>query len=98
MKHPVSGEVKAVSKEEFFGLFDPIVHERLEESAKLPGTAALVCFENLQMDSMSFGCRTAMAMGPGRSSGLEAIESGARLGDVPSRFQYPTKLWYVSES
>lgn len=99
MRHPVSGELKELTREEFFALFDPSVHDQLSMSASLGGTEAMVVMENLQTNSVCFGMRSAIAVGSGRCFPLSAVESpGFRLGEVPSRFQYPVALWRVSES
>ena len=53
----------------------------------------MVNCECLQMDSSQFGKRSALCLGPHCTYGVGEIERGMRLGDVPSRFQYPTALW-----
>jgi hypothetical protein len=93
MKHPVSGEVKELTEPQFLELFDPSVHDRLKAVAGRPDVEALVCCECLQLDSSFAGHRTAVALGPGCTYQVEEIEKGFRLGDVPSRFQYPVALW-----
>ena len=95
MNHPVSGEVKELSKAQFLELFDPSVRGAIERNAAKPGVDAVVCFEVLQMDSSKFGHRQALIVGPGCTYKVSDIEgAGFRLGDVPSRFAYPVALWF----
>jgi len=96
MKHPVSGEIRELSKAEFLALFSPAVHHAIESAAKLPGTEVVVCFECLQLDSSHVGERVATVMGPGRTRPTPALEqAGTKLGDLPSNFKYPVALWRV---
>lgn len=82
--------MKQVTRQEFFSLFDPSVHEALDRALALPGTDGLVCYENVQMDSSHFGNRAAVTFGPARDWAKTPEEAWAkRLGDVPSRFKYP---------
>lgn len=68
------------------------------------GTTAMVCFENLQMDSSSFGARSAMPVGPGWTTFhdlkliTEAAGTGPHLNDLPSQRQYATKVWIKGQS
>ncbi len=95
MKHPVSGEVEELSEEQFLSLFDAEVRDTICERSRNPGVEAMVCFECIQLDSPMVGNRTALTMGPGCTYPLSEIEKGARLGSVPSVFQYPRYLWRV---
>jgi hypothetical protein len=82
-----------VTLQRFFELFDEEVHDALRAQLKKPNVRGIVCFDNPQMDSSHFGDRTAVIYGEGCTSAtLEAICKG-RLGDVPSRFQYPVKYY-----
>lgn len=98
IKHPVSGTLKELNEVEFLALFDPEVHETIRERANREGVEAVVCMEVLQMDSSCFGMRSALIVGPGCTLQLAEIEThpNFRLGDVPSRFQYPTAYWLVA--
>ena len=91
LRHPISGVLKKLTETEFLDLFDPSVHDAILASAnRYKDCEAIVCFENLQMDSSCFGDRAALVVGPSNTYTLAKIlEPGARLGDVPSRFQYP---------
>lgn len=90
-------ELKQCSWSEFLELFDPSVHDRLRECARRDGVSHLVCFEVLDLWSSHLGQRTAMTVGPGCTyKDLDAVREG-RLGDVPSRFQYPTVYVDVAE-
>lgn len=98
MRHPVTGPVHELTEEQFLALFDPEVHETIRTKANQPGVEAVVCMEVLQMDSSCFGMRSALIVGPDCSYQLAQIEThpNFRLGDVPSRFQYPTAYWLVT--
>lgn len=89
--HPVSGKLKKLTEAEFIDLFDPSVRDAvLALAARHPDCEAIVCFENLDLSSSNLGARTALVVGPSNTYKLEdIIKPGARLGDVPSRFQYP---------
>lgn len=92
MKNIIGGEVKPMSKAEFYALFAPETQDELERKwVGDTGLTGFVCYENLQMDSSQFGTRTALAFGAGFSAPNpeRAVEMYPRLGDVPSRFQYP---------
>jgi hypothetical protein len=99
IKHPVSGEVRELTEAEFLALFNPETHEAIREGARKDGVEAVVCMENLQMDSSAFGQRSALIVGPSCTYQLSQIETlpNFRLGGVPSRFQYPTACWLVKE-
>lgn len=95
MKHPVSGEIKELTKDQFLAMFDESVRPLICERAKKEETHAMVCFECLQKDSSFYGKRTAVCVGPGCSISLDDVENGAKIGDLPSTFQYPVSLWRV---
>lgn len=92
--HPVSGELKELTPNDFLNLFDPSVHSAiLASAARYPDKEALVCFENIDMSSSQIGQRAALVVGPSNTYKLEdIIKPGARLGDIPSRFQYPVSF------
>jgi len=95
MKHSVSGEVRELNEAEFLALFDESVRADIRRKGTGDGVEAVVCFENLDMWSSNLGHRTAMIVGPGCTYQLAQIETlpNFRLGDVPSRFQYPVAFW-----
>lgn len=98
IKHKVSGTVRELTEAEFLALFDPEVHEAIRANARKDGVEAVICMENLDMWSSQLGHRTALIVGPGCTFQLKQIETlpNFRLGDVPSRFQYPTAYWPVT--
>lgn len=82
-----------VTLQEFFDLFDEEVHDALRAQLKKPYVRGIVCFENLALDSSHCGERTALIYGDGCTYWtLPGVLCG-RLGDVPSRFQYPVKYF-----
>ena len=90
-QNPISGKLKRITLEDLFGLFDPEIHKQIQTLHDKPNALGLVVYENLQMDSSQFGARAVLVVGPGFSTPSIEIASKNRLGDVPSRFQYPTK-------
>lgn len=81
--------MKEMQLQEFLNQFDESVHERIVALLNSPGTVAVVCFENKQMDSSQFGARSALVIGEGRTyTTLESVE-GQHLNDLPSQRQYP---------
>lgn len=85
-------DLKKLTREEFLALFDPTVHGALEKASKAEGVSALVCYENQDFWSSHLGDRSALTIGPG----CTFQEPPPRLGDVPSRFKYPTAIWEVA--
>lgn len=70
------------------GDFDEQIHREILDMVRQPHVIGLVMFENLAMDSPNLGARTAVMVG-GEMFKTVADCQGKRLGDVPSRFQYP---------
>jgi len=91
--HPVSGILKRLPIGDFLDLFDESVRGAIVAAkGRYPDAEAIVCCECLDMCSSQFGQRSALVVGPSNSWTLDFIvdpENGFRLGDVPSRFQYP---------
>lgn len=87
----IGGEVKPISKAQFYALFSPHIQDELEEKWADDSVAGFVCYENLQMDSSLFGKRAAVSFGPGCTARTAkvAVEIHPRLGETPSQFQYP---------
>lgn len=85
-----------VTREAFFALFDPSVHAQLAATLDRPATLGIVCFTNLQLDSSECGRRSALIYGKGCTYETLAAVASGRLGDVPSRFQYPTHYFVKS--
>lgn len=85
----INGEVKKISLPEFLTLFAPAVQDAIVKIYAREDVSGVVCYENLDLSSSQIGTRSALAYGPGCQ--VKTIEEAAkyRLGDVPSRFQYP---------
>jgi hypothetical protein len=93
MKHPISGQIEELPRGEFLDLFLPQLRDSVSNLFSLSGAEAVVCFENLDMSSPSFGDRAALAMGHARTFQVPMLEeAGCRLGSVPSEFKYPRYL------
>jgi len=90
VKEKLSSKIPMLSKKEFLerGHFDFAVafEEALQRKTDATG---LVLFENLQMDSSSYGRMTAMLIGP--TNTYKSVEDceGKFLGELPSHRQYP---------
>lgn len=89
--HPISGEIRKVNEVEFLDMFDPSVHDQiLASAARYKDCEALVCFQKLDLSSSQRGQTTALVVGPSNTYKLsDIVKPEARLGDLPSRFQYP---------
>lgn len=77
--------MKELTKEEFFKLMGPEVHDLIWETAKrYPDAEGFVLFENLMMTASNFGHRTAVVAGLGHT--FKSIEfcEGKWLNDLPS--------------
>ena len=81
--------VRRVDLATFLESFDPSVHERIGALLDRDGVSAVVCFENVCMDSSALGERTALIVGPSCTyKNVDACE-GQWLNDLPSQRQYP---------
>lgn len=82
---------KHVSLDDYLSLFDKSVHEKILATLEFDGATHVVCFENLDMWSSQFGHRTSIVVGSKQGQSLEKVLTTpyARIGEVPSRFQYP---------
>ena len=90
--------MQALQRNEFLELFDESVRERILSAAARNQATHVVCFENVMLDSSQLGARSALCIGPQCTyKTLQEIE-GKRLGDVPSRFQYPRSYWACGAS
>jgi hypothetical protein len=97
MRNKVSGEIKELEKAEFLELFVKELHGQIERIAQRPGVDAVVCFETAALEVIAdrgYG-RRAMVVGPECQYQMAHLEN-ARLGDVPSRFQYPKYIWIIN--
>ncbi len=95
MKNMISGEVKEIPLAELRELMDPSIHDGISRLAEMEGAEALVLYECLQMDSSCLGMRTVVVAGRAPISQTLRKAVDGRLGDVPSRFQYPVKFTRV---
>ena len=80
--------MKEMTKEELFALFDQSVHGLLKAALKRPDTEGLLVFENQQMDSSSFGRRSAVRFGPNCTYINPSSAEGKWLYGLPSQRQY----------
>lgn len=93
-----------VAFDDFLKLFDDDIHGPIRGLAIKEGVTHLICMENLDFCSSQLGKRTAMAAGNptaqalGRQTLAELLGTAfLRLGDVPSRFQYPVAYTSTAE-
>jgi len=84
--------MKEITLEQLFSHFDPEVHDAIRKAILRNNASHLVVFECLQMDSSNLGKRTALCVGPTCTYTLDHVINTPhfRIGDVPSRFEYPT--------
>lgn len=94
LTHPVSGKLKRLSIGDFLDLFDESVRgDIIAAKGRYPDAEALVCCDNLEIRVQETVMRTALVVGPSNSWTLAFVvdpKNHFRLGDVPSRFLYPT--------
>lgn len=90
--------LKELTREAFFALFDLDVHSQLENQLTRPGVEALVVFECQQMDSSSFGNRSALVVGKPFTYKSVADCEGKWLKDLPSQREYPTSFYRVPKA
>jgi hypothetical protein len=69
--------------------FDASVHDQLRRLATMPGTTHIVVFENIQMDSSECGAKSALGIGPMRTTKTLEEAAAGHLGDLPSQRKYP---------
>jgi hypothetical protein len=87
--------LKELNKDELLALFDESVRDALEAQMRKPGVEAVVIFECVQMDSSSFGNRTALIVGdPYTFKSVEACE-GKWIKDLPSQREYAQSFYRV---
>lgn len=87
--------MKQLTKDELLALFDAEVHDALEAQMLKPGVEALVVFENVMMDSSSFGERTAVIVGEPFTFKSVAFCEGKWLKDLPSQRQHATAFFPI---
>jgi hypothetical protein len=88
IKEPTMGMVEIPTFADLLKLFDPSVHDRLEDTLR-PDDEGYVVFEVLDFCSSQFGRRTSCVVGPSRElfKSIDECE-GTWLGDLPSQRQY----------
>ncbi len=91
--------MRRVTHKQYLALFDPTVHVRLAAHMRDEETLAAVCYEVQDFCSSHRGERAHLPVGPRwtlktlEDTGATTGELGRPLGDVPSRFKYPTYYW-----
>jgi hypothetical protein len=89
--------MKEITFEEFLTRFDTSVRGKINALAKSIDTEGFILFENLQMDSSSFGEKTAVVFGLNRTYKSPEDVKDAWLRDLPSQRQYPTAFCKVNK-
>jgi hypothetical protein len=92
MLNMAGNQIAEMSQAELLALFDTSVRNQIIDAAKRLNAEAVVCMENLQLDSSQCGALTALCCGGNCSLTVQRVLEG-RIGDVPSRFQYPMAIW-----
>lgn len=72
------------------GLYTPEVQQEILKRVKETGATHLVLFEVLDLGSPNLGHCAILMIGPGMTYKSIKEVIGKHLGDVPSRFMYPT--------
>jgi len=89
VRNVIGGIVKLVTRPEMYAKADKGIRPILDQRLARKDVAGLICYENLQMDSSMFGHRAFLIFGDGCENKTVFDAAAKRLGDVPSRFQYP---------
>lgn len=96
MKNKLGMDIVEVDEKTFLSGFDPEMQTYIASMARNGFISAIVRFEVLAMDSSSFGARCALGVGPKCQFDIPDLPTLV-LGDVPSRFAYPTQIWYPKD-
>lgn len=96
MNNMIGGKIEQVDRETFIKLFDIEIQYKIEDNINRSDVDGIVYFVNMQMDSSNLGMSTGLIYGPGCTYKTAEEICKGRLGDLPSRFQYPTKI-YIKE-
>ena len=90
-------ELKDVSLKELYELF-PDQEGAITELIERDGVDAIVIFENLEMTSAPRPGPVAVAVGFMCDLATEADVQGTHIGQVPSQFRYPVKIYRKEDS
>ena len=93
IRNPISGKLTEKSLGDFLALYDPEVHAAIIERLNRRDVSGVVSYENLDLCSSQCGHRTALIYGPGCTYKTLDEAAAGRLGDVPSRFEYPREYY-----
>jgi hypothetical protein len=96
-RHPISAEVTEKSLGDYLALFDVSVRPAILMGLDRPDVSGAVCFEGIDMSMPNLGQRPSLIFGPGCTYKTAEEITAGHLGDVPSRFQYPTCI-YIKEN
>lgn len=93
MRNDVSGEITVTVWNDVLKMADQTLRDQLTAMATGDGVAGVMVYECIDLSSKRLGHKSFMIFGPGCT--YKTIEEAAagRLGDVPSRFQYPKYVW-----
>jgi len=92
-RHPISGDLVELSREEFLALFSRPLHKEILRKAARPGVEIVVCFEPFDEDPSITKIRSAVNFGPGCTYGVEELAKGCRLGETVDDIRYPVYFW-----
>jgi hypothetical protein len=91
------GRPKKVTLDEILAKVHPTIHKRVREMYFTAGVDGVMLFEQLEIaPGREETLRSVLMFGPRCSNNFESASTG-HLGDVPSRFQYPT-LYCLKEN
>ena len=97
-KNPISGEIKQLPFLDYLNLFDKSVIGAIGDQLRRPGVSGAVCFEGLDLSMPNLGQRTSLIFGRDCTYKTAEEITAGRLGDVPSRFQYPQYIYIKEKS
>lgn len=83
--------------EDLLGMFEPEIQAVVKERIKKRKPDAVVVMEVRQMDATAYGNRSVLLVGGQFTYTLsDVLQPGFRLGDVPSRHEYPVAYALVT--
>lgn len=83
--------IPEISLDELVSKFDPEVQPKLRRlAAANPNDTHMVLYENQLFDSSQFGAKSALIIGPGRSTQTLEVALAGHLGHAVSDMKIPT--------
>lgn len=86
-----------ITAAELLGQFEPSVHQAIFDAVKKYQSTHVVIFKNLNFDSLRFGAKVALAVGPNNTYKSPGDCKGKWLNNLPSERLYPVSYARVPD-